>query len=69
MEKVVSWTQIQDIDSIKKAGNFQLLYSAWLCVCERDDTQQRHILKLDSFKDLELAERQSYKLSGSFIII
>lgn len=25
MEKVVSWTQIEDIDSIKKAGNFQLL--------------------------------------------
>lgn len=38
MEKVVSWTQIEDIDSIKKAGNFQLLYSAWLCVCERETT-------------------------------
>lgn len=43
MEKVVSWTQIEDSDSIKKAGNFQLLYSASVCVCvwERDDTQQR----------------------------
>lgn len=59
MEKVVSWTQIEDIDSIKSGktlftnSSYYSLLTLCLCVC-LNSTKTINILKSDSFKDLVL---------------